>query len=299
MIPSGDWLEQMNRALVVEGVAMLARPFEALRRWSMERQISVGLDSAPAKRIFEWFESRSRPGEHSLGPEFTGVFFFDGRFWMVEIPVFFGTVSLDPLKSMRGMPERLLHELLQNPSQQLAYLSAWAECLDYGRGFGGVALVLDDPRLAGLATSGDQEIRSAVSQLLEQRPNPKGVMSCRMATEMFLKAYAGKIAMISEKDARRIGHRLDVIVERIAAAEADADILRIRPWLNVFPEINSRYTGTHVSFDLMAECYAAAQFCGTALVRKLAGIDSRPMLRAQLQQNGVRIIRQTQSGFTA
>lgn len=289
MIPSDEWLEKMNRTLVREGVAMLARPFETLRRLSMERHISVGIDSPPAKHIFEWYESRSRPGEHSIGSEFAGVFFFDGRFWRVEIPVFFGTVSLNPLKSIREMPEQLLHELLESAPQQLGYLAAWAECLDYGTGFGGVALALDDARLAGLANSGDQELRSAVSQLLEQHPNPKAVMSCRMASEMFLKAYAGKIATLSEQQARKIGHELDAIVECIAVAEPDADILRVRPWLKVFPDINSRYTGTQPSFEMMAECYAAAQFCGTALVRKIVNADSRPMLRAQLLQNGIRI----------
>lgn len=80
--------------------------------------------------------------------------------------------------------------MMADHRQSWDYVIYWADCLDYGMG-------VDDLRkMQGLnefglqlLMSADQELRSATSILSQHRPDPRAILNCRMALEIFFKSY--------------------------------------------------------------------------------------------------------------
>src|SRR6267142_2864112 len=129
-----DWLEQINRRLSDAGVPYKQRPWEALRAWSLERNVGVGFPSPTSKHIFDWFYRNSAPEAHHIGSLFTGVFYFDVYFWPVNIPIAYGQVRFNPFESIQPMPDSVKTRLQSDKLACLGYLGLWADCVDYGYG---------------------------------------------------------------------------------------------------------------------------------------------------------------------
>lgn len=205
-----DWLEQFNRRMREEQIPYFRRPFLAISEWTRIHNSSIVFPSATASKVFKWFQERSAKGSHAVGPMFTGAFYFDSYFWPVHIPIAYGTVPLDPLDFLDGMPDSVKGNLSANQQTLVEYLLLWTDCLDYCYG-------LDDIRKTGkctrfgseLVVSADRELRATVELLTQRRhPNPKAMENARMSTEMFLKAYLVVHGDLEAKKAKELGHDL-------------------------------------------------------------------------------------------
>lgn len=99
-----EWLQRLNAELGSQGIPHRRRPFEAIERYSDEHSARVDLSSTLARDIFDWFRDHSPPGAHAVGPMFESVHYYDAAFWIVRIPIVYGTVNLKALDSLVEMP---------------------------------------------------------------------------------------------------------------------------------------------------------------------------------------------------
>lgn len=245
------------------------RPWEALRRYSKEFNTSVGLSSDEAKTIFKWFEAHSKLGVHQLGSLYEAVYFYDSQFWIVSIPVIAGTVQLNSLDCLYEMPDGIKQEMLTDRRQAWNYAIYWADCVDYRMG-------IDDLRKtqglnefgAQLLLSADQELRASTAILSQHRPDPRAILNCRMALEMFFKSYIALKNGLSENQATAIGHNLNKGLDKFIEGSGLNHWEKTKYPLSVFPEIHERYKKQDINFQRLWDGYSLAHSVGTVIIRE-------------------------------
>lgn len=251
------------------------RPFEALRIYSVEYRCSVGLNSDLANFVFKWFESNTKGGSHKLGPVFSSTFFYDGEFWELDIPQFFGAVNLDPYKSLKNMPAAIQERLIANSDDSVEYLLHWADCFDFGLGFDVVGKSDSyDEFGSDFLKAGYEELSSAASLLRAPKVNPRAVMDARLAVEMFFKAYAGLKRRLDKKEAKNISHHLDKGLEKMVEISGDQSLKELEQNLRIFPEIADRYKAQTMSNAELWDCFRLAQHIGALVLRHFSDYDA-------------------------
>jgi hypothetical protein len=278
MSVSTEWLKKINQEFRDEGLEQRKRPMKALCRYGMEFKISVGISSPIAKEIFAWFKARSKPGVDQIGSLFESVYYFDTEFWTVSIPVFSGTVRIDAPDSLQEMPESLKDDLVSNPRSASEFACHHRDCLDYGVGIGEVEHRSDlDSFGVQLLKAADHELRLAVTQLKERRPDPRAILTCRMTTELFLKAYiALKVGLSREQARKELSHDLGKAFDKFVAISGHTILSSMKGHLAVYPPVEARYDEQHLSHGSVWEGFRLAQFLGAVIVRDWASRDTLP-----------------------
>jgi hypothetical protein len=284
IIPPEDWLHTLNRKFREGDVDVRQRPFLALDHYCKDfRVISLSFDSPPAKAIFEWFSAHSKPQAHEIGSLFKGAFYYDSCFWPVDIFIGYGTFELNALTSLQSMSDSMKAELMSIPNVAWSYVLTWADTADYGYGIDDLdkTLPVDATYARSLLENADRELRAAVAQLLEHRPNAKAAMSCRMATEIFLKAFLVLKASLSESQIRAFNHYLDKLLAKIRELHPAHDVLSIEHEIAAFPTINDRYTGAELAPSALWGVYQVSLFVAATVVRSFADRNIRSSVLAQ------------------
>lgn len=187
----------------------------------------------------------------------------------MSIPIFFGTVRIFALDCLREMPQSVKKDLMSNAESAWEYALYWADCFDYATG---INEVRKSSKLNGfglkLLGAGDKELRSAIAQLKEGKPDPRVILSCRMATELFLKAYIALKAGLSQKQAKGLGHDLEKTFDKFVEVSGYAFWVPLRSSLAVFPHIHARYDEQDLSLGSVWKGFQLAQSIGTVTVRE-------------------------------
>ena len=283
-----DWLKGLNKEFRAQGLAVGQRPFIAWMRYSQDFNVQgLSLGSDIAEEIFRWFEANTKLEAHQIGSLFTGAFYYDTCFWPVDIHIAFGKVRLDALSSLQDMPESVKGELMSNPSDAWSCAVNWANTLDYAYGFDEMRKLQQAKSRFGLSLleNANRELKAAVSQLLEsRRPNSKAAMSCRMATEIFLKAFLVLKASLSEKEIIAFSHHLHKSLAKVRELYPGHELLAIESKISVFPAIKDRYTGGELSSEMLWEMYCTALHVASFVTRSFT---SRNALKQLLEENGI------------
>ncbi len=196
----------------------------------------------------------------------------------------FGRVQVNAIDCLQGMPPGLKAELTSTSKFAWDYVLFWADCIDYGLGISELlkATGLDAFGLQ-LMTAGDQELRSAVSMLKERRPDSRAILPCRMATEIFLKAYIALKEGLTTKHAKDLGHNLERCFDRFIEVSGYSEWAQLKNRLNVFPPIHERYNEQSQSVRAIWEGFAFAQSIGVVIVREKTGRNTISQVLAPRQ----------------
>ncbi len=266
---SEEWLSNLNAEFHASGIDPRRRPLEAIQRYSEEFKTSLELSSEVAKTIFRWFEAHSKPGTYKVGSLYEAVYFYDSQFWIVSIPIIYGTVQLNALDSLYDMPDSIKQEMMANNRQAWDYVVYWADCLDYGTGIDDLRKMQDlDTFGTQLLMSADQELRSATSILSQHRPDPRAILNCRMAIELFFKSYITLKNGLSQSEAKSIGHDLNKGLDKFIEASGLTDLEGLREFLKVFPEIHERYKEQDITFQRLWNGYSLTHSIGARIIRE-------------------------------
>lgn len=218
-----------------------------------------------------------------MGSLFTGVFYYDSCFWPVDVFVGYGQYQLNALDSLQAMASPTKDELMSRPETAWPYVLTWANSVDYGYGIEDLdkTLPADAVLARSLLENADRELRAAVAQLLEHRPNTKAAMSCRMATEIFLKAFLVLKAKLSEPEIRAFNHYLDKLLFKVREIDAGHDALKIEQQLTAFPTISDRYTGAELAPRALWLAYEIALHVAAAVIRSFTDRNLRAAILSQ------------------
>jgi hypothetical protein len=270
-----EWIKNLNIEFRELGIDPRRRPWEAIGRYAMEFNTPVDITSDVAGTILKWFESHSKPGVHQVGSQYEAVYFYDSQFWIVSIPVMFGTVSLNALDCLHDMPEAIKQEMVASYMQAWDYVICWADCLDYGAGiYDFRETQCQDTFGAQLLMAADQELRVATSVLSKHHPDSRAILNCRMALEIFFKAYAALKGRLTEAEAKAMNHNLHKGLDKFVEISERSDWEKIRPILDAFPEVHERYREQDITFQSLWRCYSLTHSVGAAIIREFTGRDT-------------------------
>lgn len=280
---SEEWLANLNNEFRLAGIDQRRRPWEAISRYSEEFKTSVNISSDVAKTIFNWFESHSKPSVHQVGSLYEAVYFYDSQFWVVSIPITFGTVQLNALDCLHEMPGVIKQEMITSNRQVWEYVIYWADCLDYGMG-------VDELRKTQglnefgyqLLMSADQELRATTSILSQHRSDPRAIINCRMALEMFFKAYVALKNGLTQSEAKTIGHNLNKGLDKFIEVSGLNDWEKTRQFLSLFPDVHERYKEQDINFQRLWKSYALVHSLGAVIIRELT---DRNMIQQVIASN--------------
>jgi hypothetical protein len=285
-VVSEEWIANLNTEFRAAGIDQRSRPWEAIRRYSEEFNTSVDMTSDVAKTIFRWFEAHSKPGAHQIRSLYEAVYFYDSQFWIVSIPIAYGTVQLNALDCLHQMPERIKQEMMADHKQAWGYAIYWADCLDYGMG-------IDDLRKtqglnefgAQLLMSADQELSTATSILSQHRPDPRAILNCRMALEIFFKSYVALKTGLSQNQAKAIGHNLNKGLDKFIETSGLNDWERTRDLLRMYPEIHERYKEQDITLKRLWDGYSLAHAVGAVIIREFTDRNTLKQVMASSSAN--------------
>lgn len=262
------WLVNVNRRYRDEEMHYKRRPFQACSDYSREFHCAFSFHSPLATSIFEWFRSHSEPEAHMMGSLHTGAFYFDAYFWPVNIPIGFGTFALNMLECLATMPENLKAELKQSKQDIWRLAVYWADCCDYGYGFDDLEKNSKlSPRAMTFLLNANRELIGATSQLTTPRPNPKAILACRMACEIFLKTALIQERNPSEQELKKLGHQINSLANACHESTGLTAFKDIALAAKVFPDVSERYDGRDRPLSVVWNALAVAQFTAATVAR--------------------------------
>jgi hypothetical protein len=285
IIPSQDWLKALNFEFRTQNISVRQRPFLAIDRYCRDFNVpTLALDSQPAEAISEWFFANTREEAHHVGNLFRGVFYYDTCFWPVDIFIAAGGYSaLDTFASLKTMSASIKAEMSGSSDVMKSYVLSWSNCVDYGYGFDDMQKELTANSYAhSLLENADRELRASISQMLECPPNTKAAMSCRMAVEIFLKAFLVLKAGLSEAQIIAHSHNLNKLLASVRTIEPNSELLSIEASLSIFPEIQDRYTGNELSAVTLWESYCIALHIGAVVARSFTDRNIRSSVESSI-----------------
>ena len=263
-------LEQINKQLQREGVPHHQRPLRAISILSRELGFRLDIQTDSEKEVYQWFKERIKPGASEIGSLFRSVFFYDDAFWPVNVPIVYGRIKANPMISLTDVPEAIKERLNRHAGAKYAIF--WVHCMDYGLGFHDLTYGSNSSQLDSfgleLLKSADEELRSAVSLLIEYPPNPRALLTCRMATEMFMKSYIALKVGLTKKDAKSIGHDLEKAFESFCDTAGLTNHRNLKSKLSVFSEVNDRYNPQTAPPKALWEGFRVTQPLAAFIIRE-------------------------------
>jgi hypothetical protein len=274
------WLIKANERYRTESIPPRRRPFEALLDYTRENNGAISFRSPACDRVFDWFQQRSLPEAHHIGALFTGSYFYDAYFWPVTIGVGWGQFTLDPLQALDTMPEPLKRDLVNDQEELRIYLLYWADCVDYAYGLDDIrSLNRLSPRALSFVNNADKELRAAIAQVNTPRPNPRAMLSSRMAIEIFLKGLLVAKSGATDSGLRKLGHDLVRACDALRDQGCNAaEIEIIKHLAHTLPDVSDRYTGEDQDMRLVGNALTLCQVAATMVIRQLTDRDIRPQL---------------------
>ncbi len=270
-----EYLETLNEEFKQNHIEHKKRPFEFISRYSTAINKPINLSSDFAKYIFDWFEKRAKDGAYSIGSLYTSVYYYDAQFWELSIPIFFGTVELNLLESLKEMSASDKEKILKNDKQKLDYIAFWSDCLDYSMGFSELCQKTDINSFGkSLLLSANEELQSATNNLLSLPVQKRAILNCRTAVENSLKAYLALKRDLTEKEAKDFGHNLSKLLDETIKISSNEHLNILKDRLRMLPNIEARYREQTLTLLELWDGYVLAQYINSFVVRDFTGHHS-------------------------
>jgi hypothetical protein len=219
-----------------------------------------------------------------VGPDFTGVFFFENVFWRVVIPLIFGAQKVNTLDSLQAMPSEVRQRLVRKDRTREAYKMHWADCLDYSQGRHYSRAVPPNSEVASFAAAADRDLCSAIADLSQQEPNANAAHHARMATEKCLKAFlCARYGFTADTLKQAFGHNLKSLANEALVKDPASEFALLVGAVNQFPPHEERYSQNSYTRDQLWGAYSCSQFAGAALMRILTPHNQRAEMNADLK----------------
>jgi hypothetical protein len=273
--PSEEWLQAINGVLRSKDVPPRQRPFKAWVAYADQHGLSLSFDDPMTRRIFEWFRANAQEGSLNIGTLFKGAYFFDACFWVLEIPVFYGTVELEPWTFLPSLPTSLKSAVARDRTALAGLINVSISALDYALSFDDLLKTpASNPFALGMLVGADRELRASGELLLTARPSAKSAHSAALAVEMFGKYLLAVRAGLNDRGAKTLGHNLEAILAQCGNVSPVRELNVLIGRAKLLPNINDRYSDAEPPARYLWEAYLTALLVAAGLVRTLTHRDA-------------------------
>ena len=273
IIPTDEWLQSLNEKMRQEDVPIRERPWKAIDYYQKEFGAESTLLASPeAKKIFSWFKANTKPGEFAIGVLYKGVFLFDGIFWEVYVPHFYGTVSLPMYNYLKDMTESLKLKIIENLPDHNNYCVLYESLVEYAN----LKTIVEHPsgRYYGkndFLINGNLKMNSIVLMLLEKNPNQCAAIGCSEAIELFLKSILNvKFEYTVNTLKKKFGHNIEALFSTVVMHTQDNQLKSLEYAVGKFPGMEKRYDSAQLNNNELWNLYFVTQMIATCSMRILA-----------------------------
>jgi hypothetical protein len=278
-----NWLFHANRRYADQKISHIQRPWLAMRELASITGAQLFSGSPFEKHLFSWFEKNSPDGAHDISTVFIGAYYFDAAFWPVQIGLLIGCAQVDPLKSLRTMPNLIKHQMAYSKSSYTSYIKYWANCWDYCYGLDAIEKTGSlSNRSSRFLQSGNKELQCAISQLTTPSPNLKAIISLRLSIEIFLKTILIQELSLSDKELMAIGHSIKNASDKCFDITKDTIFSEISVKSSSYPSISDRYEFSEPEIIDVWGMVQDAQSVSAALTRRYSHQETLSSLVAEI-----------------
>jgi len=261
---SEEWLNNLNNEFIEKGIPHRARAFEAYRRMCLEI-IDTSFSSPEAKYLFEWFEKVTKPDSQKIILKDRFPFYYDGEFWLLKIPCFAGTVSLEPVEQYLEMPSEIKNRLISEQDNYQGYRYYFYTCLQYCTDFNEVISFLQkDTETKTWFKAADDELRAGIEIVLSEHSRGRSALNFRNLLEKFLKGLIFYKERLDTRNMKKISHNLEHAFDKLLEIMKYSELEELKPIIKKFPKVDDRYSENKYDNTIVFETLNSTQiiaFC--------------------------------------
>lgn len=205
------WILEIDTVLITEGYEPFQRPLEACRRIAHKLGLSFmigGRKDEFVEAVHFVYESLYRRDDLYMPPMHIGTVMFRDIFLPLKIPVIYGQVGVDPIKSLHGVPENTIKWIFRSDDTASTFIDQWIDLFDYVYGLDDVSkLQIHAAQAIEFWQLAKQQLEGAAATLLGSIDKYTVIQNSIIAMELLLK---GVLLVRGEPEAslKKHGHKM-------------------------------------------------------------------------------------------
>ncbi|MCA0373875.1 MAG: hypothetical protein LCH83_13615 [Proteobacteria bacterium] len=263
-----EFIIQKDTELMKLGISLHARPFHVNLAWMEYAGINGNVVDEERRKIIEnVYDEIYPPKSTNMPPLFTGGAAIRDNVYLVEVPIIFGSVHIEPIKQIQIEPAELEKIYKNFPEDFWNALYQSADALDFGYSIDDLTKANDNDFLRNAATN----LTAAFRTLLGKRDIDAALQSACLTIELAGKGIL-KEEKYSNEQLKAMGHNLVRITKeviKIKPSKDDNEVLNVVAKLPNY--VQSRYSKTNMTKLELVNTAVNVQFAAASLLRRFTG----------------------------
>lgn len=264
-----DFIIKMDEELLARDVKLHARPFQVVIAWMREKKIAGDiLDKRLWDPLMEVYRRLYPTGDFNMPSLFTGGVAIRDQMYPARVHLGYGTVSVDPLKSIEISREELALVFKKYPDQGWRAFYGVCDLWDFGYG-------VDD--LLKRGTPATDLLRNARSSLAATPRILSGdididaaVQTACLTAELAMKAALTHLGA-TPGDLKKLSHRLPDLATALVAKRSTSTDGRLLAAASKFPDyVGTRYSSHGLTRVQLMDLAMRAQFVAAEAIRRVS-----------------------------
>jgi|GEM_PF-1489814 len=273
---------EIDSILIDEGFEPFQRPLNACSRIADKLGIafSIGAEKDDFLEAVHFiYESLYRPADLYMPPMHIGTVMFRDIFLPLKIPVVYGTASVDPIKSLDGVPENTVKWMFQSDDAAYSFTDQWVDLLDFVYGLDDISkLQKHTAQAVEFWQLAKQQLEGAAATLLGSIDKYTVIQNSIIAIELLLKG-ALSAKGVSGSDIRKYGHKMDKLAAKVCEILPMPEQERVNLVVSRTPQlVERRYQARDYKRTEIGQIMMDAQFIAGEVLRQFSDRDTRSTL---------------------
>ncbi|NQV79361.1 MAG: hypothetical protein HQ495_02355 [Alphaproteobacteria bacterium] len=276
---------EIDTALIEEGAEPFQRPLGACARIASKLGISFAIGGKKdefVEAVHLIYESLYRKDDLYMPPMHIGTVMFRDIFLPLKIPVIYGQVGVDPIKSLHGVPENTIKWIFGSDDTASTFTDQWIDLFDFVYGLDDVSkLETHTAQAIEFWQLAKQQLEGAAATLLGSIDKYTVIQNSIIAIELLLK---GALLARGEPEAslKKFGHKMGDLVDKACELMPNADHDRLKLVVDRTPQlVERRYQAKDYKRTEIGQIMMDAQFVAGEVMRQFSDRDMRSGLTAE------------------
>jgi len=230
-------------------------------------------------RINSIYHQLYRASDLYMPPIYTGAFMFRDIFYPVRIPVFYGTVILDPVSFLQDMERDQKDWLFASKESGLTYLDQAIDIFDFACGLDELEHHESLSSSMEMWRLGRRQLEVAAAAALVSFDKHAIVQNCLIACELIFKGALLTCGYEKAELKTKYGHNFKKLGTEIANSLPRVDGDRIVSVASTLPDlVANRYENENYRRIDIGRIVMTSQFIGGEIIRQFASSNMRSEL---------------------
>lgn len=279
---------EIDDVLIKEGYEPYQRPLNACSRIADKLGISFSIGSKSdefVEAVHFIYESLYRKEDFYMPPMHIGTLMFRDVFLPLKIPVIYGQVTVDPIRSLDGVSKNTVTWIYMRDDTAYTLADQWIDLFDFVYGLDDVSKLESQPASAiEFWQLAKQQLEGAAATLLGSIDKYTVIQNSIIAMELLLKG-----ALLARGEAegslKQYSHKMADIVDRACELMPDADHARLKFVVaRTPPLVERRYQAKKYKRTEIGQIMMDAQFVAGEVLRQFSDRDMRSTLNIVVSQ---------------